>query len=104
MDFHVGQRVLYEGPYGNKALTTVTKVTPKGGVRINYNPSLLFKRGKASSGPYHFHSIRPATEQDFATIRHLKLAKRLGGIDWKALGHEALLKVAAIVEAEAGKE
>ncbi len=72
--FKVGDTVLYEGWKG-KAITEVTKITPKGGVRVRFDEDALFKDGEWRSsaghdwGRVYSASIRKITPEEEATLK-----------------------------------
>lgn len=99
-EFSVGQRVVYNDPQGRQVLTTVTKITPNGAVRIKFVSYLLFWDGAAKTGAWHFHSIRPATDEDLAVFHRFSLIRKIKETKWDELTAEKLEAVLALINKE----
>ena len=97
--FEVGQKVIYDG---NK-ISTVTKVTPTGRVRIDYCPDYQFDKNGIMMGTdaWHHHWIEEATEEEIEEVRlsnyYAKIRRKLKEFDFNQLSREQLNKVIAII-------
>lgn len=117
INFEVGDTVLYEG-WDCKAITKVCKITPKGGIRIERDKSILFNsRGHYCSngdwGRIYTADIRKITPEEEASLRaewgkkrtitECKKALTAFFESNKSLSYEAAVKILEILKREEAK-
>jgi hypothetical protein len=94
MEFKVGMKVVLEDGYDRKSITEVTKITPKGFVKIKGSNKTFKDNGyERNSDCWHRSSIKPATDRDFELVERAKILGRIKNFKWWQLSTEKLREI-----------